>query len=121
MKKYTLPFLIICISILGVGCKKEKSPELEITVLDSNSNALRGALVTTSVPGSDQGIVKEGIIDSVRTDGFGKAFFKYDNTILLRVDALYQGARDSLDILLETKRLSRGDENNYERTMRIDI
>ncbi len=122
MKKYTLPLLIIFLSSMGVACKKEVSPELEITVLDNGGSAVRQAVVITSVPGSNQGIINPQVLDSVVTDNFGKAFFKYDNTILLRVDARYNGVLlDSLYVLLETKRLRRGDDNIYERTMQIDI
>jgi len=122
MKKYTLPLLIIFLSAFGIACKKEKSPELEITVLDFDSAPVRGAIVVTSVPGSNQGVVNPQVLDSIRTDDFGKAFFKYDNTILLRVEARYnQVLLDSLDVLLETKRKKKGDDNIYERTMRIDI
>ena len=121
MKKYTLPFLIISLISLGVACKKEKSPELEITVLDQNNAAVKGIVVRTSIPGSDQGIVNPQVLDSIRTDEFGKVFLEYDNTILLRVDAFFVADEilDSLDILLETKRLKKGDDNYYERTMRV--
>lgn len=122
MKKYTLPLLIIFLSSLGIACKKEKSPELEITVIDVTTNeGARNVWVKTSVPGASQGVVKASVIDSIRTDQFGKAFFKYDNTILLRVDAYVRSEEilDSLNILLETKRLGKGDKNYYERTMRV--
>lgn len=121
MKKYTLSLLVVSLSLMGVACKKEKSPELEITVLDSGNQAASNVWVRTSVPQADQARVKSGIIDSVRTDQFGKAFFKYDNTILLRVDAYRQSNQllDSLSVLLETKRLKKSEDNYYERTMRV--
>ena len=123
MKKYTLHLLIISLSLLAVACKKEKSPELEITVVNATTNeAVRQAVVVTSVPGANQGIINQEVIDSVRTNEFGKAYFKYDNTILLRIGAYYNKVLlDSTDILLETKRLKSGEDNYYERTMRIDI
>lgn len=121
MKKYTLPFLIITLSLMTVSCKKEKSPELEITVLRSNNEPARNVWVRTSVPGAEFSVVQENILDSVVTDNFGKAFFEFDNTILIRVDA-YRNPSDILDsigILLETKRLRGSEDNYYERTMRI--
>ena len=122
MKNYTLTFLVIIFSLLSTACKKEKSPELEVTILDMDGQGVPRAYVRTSIPGANHGVVNTQVLDSVQTDEFGKAFFKYDNTILIRVDAFYQGTlRDSLDVLLETKRLRRSDDNNYERTMRIEI
>ena len=124
MKKYTLPFLILALSVGLLSCKKEKSPELEITVLDQNGEAVHQILVRTSVPGIDDlGNVMPNIIDSVRTDAFGKAFFEYDNTILLRVDAFYDSSNilDSTDVLLETKRLKNSQDNYYERTLRVTL
>ena len=123
MKKYTLQLLIVSLTLLAVACKKEKSPELEITVINANTNeAVRQAVVVTSIPGANQGIVNPQVLDSVRTNDFGKAYFKYDNTLLLRIDAYYNKVLlDSTDILLETKRLKSGEENYYERTMRVDI
>jgi hypothetical protein len=121
MKKYTLPFLVLFLSSLTIACKKEKSPELEITVLNSNNEPARNVTVRTSVPGAEFGLIEANIIDSMRTDAFGKAFFEFDNTILIRVDAYRNPTMilDSIGVLLETKRLRGSEENYYERTMRI--
>ena len=121
MKKYTLPFLVLFLSSLTIACKKEVSPELEITVLRSNNEPARNVFVRTSVPGAEFGLVEANILDSVRTDNFGKAFFEFDNTILVRVDAYTNPSNilDSLSVLLETKRLRGNEENYYERTMRL--
>jgi len=79
--------------------------------------------VRTSIPGteSDPREVAAKVIDSVVTDNFGKAFFEFDNTILIRVDAYRSpdNILDSISVLLETKRLRGSEDNYYERSMRI--
>jgi len=121
MKKYTLPFLVLFLSSLTIACKKEKSPELEITVFNSNNEPAGNVFVRTSVPGAEFRVLQSNVIDSVRTDNFGKAFFEFDNTILIRVDAYRNSGEilDSLSVLLETKRLRGSEDNYYERTLRI--
>jgi len=121
MKKYTLPLIVLFLSSLTIACKKEKSPELEITVLTASNQPARNVVVRTSVPGAEFGVLEQNILDSTRTDNFGKAFFAYDNTVLIRVDAYRSSDQilDSISVLLETKRLRGNEENYYERTMRI--
>lgn len=122
MKNLMLKSLLILVLLASYGCRKEKSPELEITVLDSQDNAVRRIWVRTSIDGADQGIPTEKAIDSVQTDDFGKAFFEFDNTILVDVKT-YRNDRvvlDSTSVLLETKRLKRSEDNYYERTLRIN-
>lgn len=122
MKNYPLLLTLLSLILLGVACKKEKSPELEITVADPSRQPLQGIWVRTSVPGAEFGAVNPRVLDSVRTDQFGKAFFEYDNTILLRVDAYRNDRviRDSLSILLETKRLKSGESNTYEEVLIVE-
>ncbi len=122
MKNIILKSLLVFLIGTTVGCKKEKSPELEITVLNSQNNPVRGIWVRTSIEGADLGIPTEKAIDSVRTDNFGKAFFEFDNTILVDVKAFFANriVLDSTSVLLETKRLRRSEDNYYERTLRIN-
>lgn len=117
MKKLSLLFLVIT-SVLITSCKKEVSPELEITVVDTLGAPVNQAKVKLTVDGADFGIVQAKALDSSLTDGFGKAYFSFDNTIL--VDAsLYNGTTkvDSTSVLLETKRLKRNEDNVFERKL----
>jgi len=121
MKKLSLYFLAILVVTLSFSCKKEKSPELEVTVVNNDNEAVRRVLVTTSVDGANAGILNSEVIDSALTDNFGKAFFKYKNTVLLDI-AIYSndGTRrivDSTSVLLETKRLRGKSENRTEKKL----
>lgn len=118
MKKLSLLLLTFTVVTTLISCKKEKSPELEVTVVDANDQPKVGVWVKTSVDGANKGILNSRVIDSSATDNFGKAYFKYENTVLLDV-ALYEGRRtttiiDSTSILLETKRLKKGNDNVKE-------
>ena len=118
MKKLSLLFFIIT-GIFLTSCKKDVSPELEITVNDINGNKQKNAKVKVSVDGATDGIVNSRVIDSVNTDQFGKAFFQFDNTILIDVAVFSQDGTvsDSLSILCETKKLKSKENNVYTRTM----
>jgi len=121
MKKLSLQILLSLLIIFTFSCKKEVSPEIEITVVDTLNVVRGGVWVKTSVDGAVLGPLNARVLDSVRTDQFGKAFFKYDNTVLVDV-ATYrnQSSRvkiDSVSILAETKRKKRNDDNVYERTL----
>lgn len=103
-----------------MSCKKEVSPELEVTVVDGDDKILANRWVKLSVGGADNGILNAEVIDSSATDQFGKAFFSFSNTVLVDV-ALYRFQNsttiiDSTSVLLETKR-QRGDENKVERKL----
>ena len=117
MKKISLLFFVIAGLFLG-SCKKEISPELEVTVVDTLGVPAQGAKVKVSVDGANRGIINGRIIDSAQTDAFGKAFFKFDNTVLVDV-AVYRGAVpvDSVSCLCETKRLKRKEDNIFERRL----
>lgn len=117
MKKLSLLFLVIT-SVLITSCKKEISPELEITVVDTLGSPVHLAKVKLAVDGADFGPVQAKALDSTLTDGFGKAYFSFDNTILVDV-GLYNGTTkvDSTSVLLETKRLKRNEDNVFERKL----
>lgn len=100
------------------SCKKEVSPELEISVVDTLGAAVGGAKVKLTVDGLEFGVVIDQAIDSTQTDAFGKAYFEFDNTILVDVGLYKFDIKvDSTSILLETKRLKRNEDNVFERTL----
>jgi hypothetical protein len=117
MKKLSL-LLVVVAGILLSSCKREVSPELEVTVVDSLNTPVRSAKVKLSVDGANFGIVNPKAIDSTQTDGFGKAYFDLDNTVLVDV-SLFNGQKivDSTSILLETKKLKKDDKNVFEIKM----
>ena len=121
MKKlYPTFFVLIAVTLL-FSCKKEVSPDLEVTVVDANDQPVNNAWVKTSVPGADFGILNAEVIDSAKTDPFGKAYFSYSNTVLLDI-ALYATRndtiiRDSASVLLETKRKSPRSSNRTEKKL----
>ena len=88
MKKLSLPFLAISLLLFSLSCKKEKSPELVVTIVDNDNAPVRRVWVKTSVDGADAGILNAQVLDSAETDEFGKVFFKYNNTVLIDL-ALY--------------------------------
>lgn len=123
MKKLSFSFLAIMVVLFSFSCKKEISPDLEVTVVDSLDNPVRGAWVKTSVDGAEFGVISAEVIDSGRTDNFGKVFFEYENTILIDVGVYpsqdSRTAIDSSSILLETKRKSRNSSNTFEQKLVI--
>jgi len=118
MKKLSLPLFIMLLAFSSTSCKKEVSPEIEITVIKENGEPQGGALVRTSIDGANGGIINDEVISETKTDKFGKAYFEFDNTVLVDV-ALYRGAIivDSTSILAETKRQKPREDNVYERTL----
>ncbi len=107
--------------MFSLSCKKEISPELEVTVVDSNDMPVNLVWIKTSVPGANFGILNSEVIDSAQTDRFGKAYFKYKNTVLLDI-ALYALPTDnviidSASVLLETKRKSPKSNNITEKKL----
>lgn len=117
MKKLSL--LLLSTALLAfASCKKEVSPELEITVKNTDGSARGGVKVKISVDGANFGLVNAKGIDSTFTDGFGKAYFKFDNTILIDAAVYKDGIPvDSTSVLCETKRLKRKESNIYERSL----
>ncbi len=117
MKKLNLLFVVIT-SVLITSCKKEISPILEITVVDTLNTPVSRAKVKLTVDGAIFGAVNPQALDSSRTDAFGKVFFEFDNTILVDA-AVYNGNTkvDSTSVLLETKRLKRNEDNVFERKL----
>jgi hypothetical protein len=118
MKKLYPPFFVLLAVVFSYSCKKEISPDLEVTVVDYDNNAIGGVWIKTSAPGAISGILDSDVIDSARTDNFGKAYFSYKNTRLLDL-ALYAGPNDSviidsLSVLLEAKRKSPRSDNTTE-------
>lgn len=121
MKKIGLSFLVIMIVSLSFSCKKEKSPDLEVTVVDNDNIAVPRVWVKTSVEGASAGILNAQVIDSARTDAFGKAYFEYKNTVLIDI-AIYSKTNrnqivDSTSVLLETKRVGRKSDNVTEKKL----
>jgi len=118
MKKLSLPLFIMLLAFTSTSCKKEVSPEIEITVLKEDGTPQGGAWVRTSIEGAEGGIINAEIIAEERTDQFGKAYFEFDNTVLVDV-AVYRGNDivDSTSILAETKRQKPREDNVYERTL----
>lgn len=118
MKKLSLPLFLMLLAFTSTSCKKEVSPEIEITVFTESGEAKRGALVRTSIDGANGGIINDQVISETTTDRFGKAYFKFDNTVLVDV-ALYKGGTivDSTSILAETKRQKPREDNVYERKL----
>lgn len=121
MKKIYPTFLVLLAVAFSFSCKKEISPDLEVTVVDVNNDVVKGVWIKTSVPGAIYGIVNSEVLDSAQTDLFGKAFFSYSNTVLLDL-ALYERAIstviiDSASVLLETKRKSPRSSNTTNRTL----
>lgn len=114
-----LTLLMIGFSLFTtVGCKREVSPELEITVFDTLGAAVNRAKVKINVDGAVNGIITPRAIDSSFTDAFGKAYFEFDNTILVDVQVLNKGVVvDSASVLCEEKRLKRGEDNVFERRL----
>lgn len=114
-----LTLLLIGFSLFTtVSCKREVSPELEITVVDTLGAAVSKAKVRINVDGAIDGIITPRAIDSTQTDGFGKAYFEFDNTILVDVQLLKSGiVVDSTSVLCEEKRLKRGEDNVFERKL----
>jgi len=102
--------------ILTFSCKKEVSPEVEVTVVNEMRERVKGAVVISSVEGAE-GNLKEFIEERKVTDAFGKVFFNYKNTVLIDYFLLRNGFPvDSTSVLAEVKR-QRGDENIIERTL----
>lgn len=117
IKKLTLLSLGISL-FTAIGCKREVSPELEITVFDTLGVAVNNAKVRINVDGANNGLLIPRAIDSSRTDAFGKAYFEFDNTILLDVQVLNGNVvADSASVLCEVKRLKRNEDNIFERTL----
>lgn len=121
MKKISLSFLAITLLMFSFSCKEEISPELEVTVVDSLDNPVSRVWVKTSVPGADFGILNNEVLDSSETDQFGKAFFKYKNTLLIDI-GLFANKVDSVLIdsasaLLEVKRKDKGSSNSTEKKL----
>lgn len=118
MKKLSLPLFIMLLALASTSCKKEVSPEIEITVLKEDGSPQGGAWVRTSIEGAKGGIINADVIAEERTDQFGKAYFEFDNTVLVDV-AVYRGNEivDSTSILAETKRQRPREDNVYERTL----
>lgn len=117
MKKLSLLFSCALLLLLTPSCKKEVSPEVEITIRNTQGEPVR-ATVISSIGRSNSGVINESIIDTVRADQFGKAYFKFQNTVLVDFYVLRAGNRiDSVSVLAETQRLKRNEENIYERNL----
>lgn len=117
MKKLSLLFSCALLLLLTPSCKNEVEPEVVLTVRNTQGEPVR-ATVISSVERSNAGVINEAIIDTVRADQFGKAFFKFQNTVLVDFYVLRAGNRvDSVSVLAETQRLKRNEKNIYERNL----
>lgn len=121
MKKLSFYLFTSLTLLVSFSCKKEISPDLEVTVVDSLDNPVEKVWVKTSVNGAEFGVLNAEVLDSGQTDQFGKAYFEYKNTVLLDV-GIYPSresriAIDSASILLETKRKSKNSSNTFEQKL----
>ena len=107
MKKLYPTFFVLLAVAFSFSCKKEISPDLEVTVVDDNNAPVGQVWVKTSAPNAVFGILESDVIDSAQTNMFGKVFFFYKNTRLI----------DSASVLLETKRKSRKSTNTTEKKL----
>ncbi len=114
-----LSLVLIVTMIIGtISCKRDISPELEVTVVDTLGTPANGAKVRINVDGANNGVVIPRAIDSSFTDQFGKAYFEFDNTILVDIEVLNKNVVvDSVSALCEVKRKKRGEDNVYERRL----
>ncbi|MDA9312153.1 hypothetical protein N9515_05330 [Vicingaceae bacterium] len=121
MKKIYPTFLVILAVAFSFSCKKEISPDLEVTVVRNDNSPVRGAWVRTSAPDAVSGILRADVLDAAQTDGFGKAYFSYENTILIDIALLRQPNDtvliDSATALLEVKRKAQRSDNITERKL----
>ena len=95
MKKLYPTLLTLIVVTFSLSCKKEIAPELEVTVVDANDQPVNNVWIKTSVPGADFGILNAQVVDSSITDPFGKAYFQYENTVLIDI-ALYELPNDTV-------------------------
>lgn len=118
MKKISL-LLAVATSIIFTSCKKEVSPELALTVYDVSGAPSKSKKVKIFVTGDQYRAFNAKAIDSAKTDAFGKAFFKFDNTILVDIYLYGAGGKivDSTSVLCETKRLKNKEKNIIERSL----
>lgn len=121
MKKLYPTFLVLLAVGFSFSCKKEISPDLEVTVVQNDNTPVPGVWVKTSAADAFFGILQADVIDSAKTDNFGKAFFSYKNTRLIDL-ALYAGPNDttiidSASVLLEVKRKSPRSSNSTEKKL----
>lgn len=121
MKKTYPTFLVLLAVAFSFSCEKEISPDLEVTVVRINNEPVPNAWVKTSSPGAVYGILEANVIDSTKTDNFGKAYFSYENTRLVDI-ALYASPNDtviidSASVLLEVKRKAPRSSNTFEKKL----
>ena len=121
MKKSSLHLLAFMAVLSVFSCKKDVAPELVITVVNEQDVPVNFQWVKVSVDRASQGVVIEEVTDSTQTNEFGRAFFEFENTVLVDV-ALYAGQNtskkiDSTSVLLETKRSRDKDSNVTERKL----
>lgn len=121
MKKSSLYFLAILAALTLFSCEKEVPPELVISVVDEQDQVINFAWIEVSVDRANLGVINEDVIDSTKTNEFGRAFFEFDNTVLVDV-SLYASEFstekiDSISVLLETKRSRDKTSNVTERKL----
>ena len=121
MKKSYLHLFALMAVLTLFSCEKEVPPELVISVVDEQDQPINFAFLRLSVDRSNQGVVIPEVIDSTKTNEFGRAFFEFSNTVLVDV-GLYESENttekiDSISVFLETKRSRDKDSNVTERKM----
>tara|TARA_R110000868_G_scaffold358203_1_gene619706 strand:- start:289 stop:663 length:375 start_codon:yes stop_codon:yes gene_type:complete len=121
MKKIYPTFLVLLAVAFSFSCKKEISPDLEVTVVRNDNSPVAGVWVKTSAPNAVFGILQSDVIDAARTDNFGKVFFSYKDTRLIDI-ALYRSNNDtviidSASVLLEVKRKAPRSGNTTEKKL----
>ena len=121
MKKSSLSFLAILAVTILFSCKKDVSPKLLVTIVDGQDQAVQFSWIEISVNRSNQGVINPEVIDSTKTNEFGKAFFEFKNTVIVDVGLFASEFStvkvDSTTVLLETKRGRDEDGNVTERKL----
>lgn len=124
MKKSSLVFLSLLIGVTLFSCKKEVPPELEVTVVTEQNEPFPNGWVEITVDGAEQGVLNPRVIAASKTDNFGKAFFKFDNTVLVDISLYFNSMSDlkldSASALLETER-SIDDDNVTEKKLVVRL
>jgi len=119
MKKRQLQFFILLAIMSSIGCKKEKSPQVRVAVVDDQNNSIENALVKTSIKGASDGIINARVLQEGRTDRFGNITFEFESTVLIDIGLFDNLGNivDSTSVLAEVKRKQGRSENIYQKKL----
>lgn len=103
----------------SIGCKKEKSPQVRVAVVDDQNNSIENALVKTSIKGASDGIINARVLQEGRTDRFGNITFEFESTVLIDIGLFDNLGNivDSTSVLAEVKRKQGRSENIYQKKL----